>query len=62
MFTTESEPADAWDIVSKMEMDGNLSSPSIRDRISAPPEGHTDPVKRMLLMQEILVEMGGVTG
>jgi len=61
MFTTGSEPADAWDIVSKMEMDGNIPPPSIQDRISAPPEGHTDPVKRMILMQEILVEMG-VTG
>ncbi|MBR1369626.1 hypothetical protein RJ53_09080 [Methanocalculus chunghsingensis] len=61
MFTTGCEPADAWDIVSKMEMEGNLSLPSIQDRLSAPPEGHTDPVKRMILMQEILVEMG-VTG
>lgn len=61
MFTTGCEPADTWDIVSKMEMEGNLSPPSIQDRLSAPPERYTDPVKRMILMQEILVEMG-VTG
>ncbi|MCP1715777.1 hypothetical protein J2T58_001648 [Methanocalculus alkaliphilus] len=61
MVLTGDDMTDAWDIVSKMEMEGNLSPPSIQDRVSAPPEGHTDPVKRMILMQEILVEMG-VTG
>lgn len=50
------------DLAFKLEGEGILPSQSVRERIILSPACCTVPVQRMLLMQEVLLELSEETG
>ncbi|KUL01995.1 MAG: hypothetical protein XE11_1933 [Methanomicrobiales archaeon 53_19] len=57
MFVSDYNSPNEMDLAFKLEGEGILPSQSVRERIVLSPACCTIPVQRMLLMQEMLVEL-----